>query len=827
MGPGNRRPSVRGRAAAILPWLAPLLAFFLPLSTSGITVLALLILAAWLVEGDLAAKADRIIAHPVCLALLVLFGLMALGLLWSPDPLAGLAVIRENWKIALLPLLMTTTREISPRRVVLAYLAGLAAAVLLTFLVWLDLVHYADVSPVHLTKGTFHVVYNPLLALGIYLALHEALWGGYPVRGRIGLLLLAGIMSVNMFMTEGRTGQLVFFVLMGLFLVQVLERSRRQAALAVLLLLPLVFAGGYHFSPVFRARIQAACREVACFHDNPQTSVGFRLLFWQNSWQIIRQHPLLGVGTGGFVDAYARINREHSPDVRPTDNPHNQYVLILVMLGLPGLLALLAIFGLMMREAGRVAPRWRRAAFAFPVFFLVIMLTESYLKVYETGFLFALFGGVLYVRRPDPRLIRLRTGEHRCWLILSYRANVPGSACSQHLDDRLVHFRDRGVEPVLLTGPVGERSDEWIHFRTFSLAPSGIRFEVRHFLRKHLEKRWQFKVAETLILLPVFPLYLLEKVIINLESEWSWWIMASLRGILLCRSLGPTVVYSTGGSASAHLAALVIRRFCRVRWLAETQDPLVHDHDWQRSRVVLHLYRGLERRICRRADAFVFLVAAARRHAELRTNGHCRARVIYPGADPGLLPPVSYRKGTYCRFAHFGSLAGTRNLVVFFQGLSRCLEQEPGLSRIVRVDVYGSFDGRSARVMDDLGLASLVEVHGPVPREEALGLMQMTDVLLLIQNIIFFSCETIPSKVYEYILTGRPILGLVHNNPELERLLADDRHQVAAADDPGRVAGAIREMVRRFEESDFASRPPENPLTVAGAVERLMELVGE
>ena len=74
-------------------------------------------------------------------------------------------------------------------------------------------------------------------------------------------------------------------------------------------------------------------------------------------------------------------------------------------------------------------------------------------------------------------------------------------------------------------------------------------------------------------MLPIFPFYLLEKIIINMESEWSWCFLASLRGLLLCRQLRPEVVYSTGGSASAHVAALLIKRWTGCTWIAETQDP--------------------------------------------------------------------------------------------------------------------------------------------------------------------------------------------------------------------------------------------------------------
>lgn len=820
----GRMQRLRVTAGRINTWLVALLAFVLPLSTSALTILAVLILLLWIFEGNYTDKLAEIFSNPVAVSVLGFFAVLTLGLLWSPNVVAGLEVLQDRWKIVLLPVFLTAISHERRPLYIKSFLAGLSVAMFITFLAWFDLIHYADVTPAHLTRKTFHVVYNPLLAFGIYLVLHEAIWGKCKAVLRVGLFTLAGVMSFNMFITEGRTGQLVFFVLMALLLFQVFRKARIKAVVAICLLLPTLFAAGYFFSPVFKQRLDTASQEVRQFRENPDTSVGMRLLFWQNSWEIIRQHPLFGVGTGGFQEAYARVNQQKSPSSIATDNPHNQYVLVATMVGIPGILALQLVFVAMFRQAFLQRDHWQRIRFAFPLFFLVIMLTESYLRVYETGFLFTLFAAILYRKKPDQRLQSLRSKGKKCWLILSYRANVEGSACSQHIDDRLPFFREQGIEPILLTGPVGEQSKSWIHLRTHSLAPSGIRFELRHFLRKHLHKRWQFKVVETILLLPVFPFYLLEKIIINLESEWSWFFLASVRGFFICRRYKPEVMYSTGGSASAHVAALLIKRWTGIKWLAETQDPLVHDHDWQRSKMVLRVYTWLERKICRRADTFIFLVRSAMEHTARRVQGNCRGAVIYPGSVPAFFQGGLYTKGDRCRFAHFGSLAGTRNMVVFFQALRQVLEEDPSLRGRMQVDLYGSFDGVSEREMERLQLEDLVVRHGSINRQQALTVMQQTDCLLLIQNIIFFSCETIPSKVYEYLLAGRPIIGLLHNNDELESMLTANGHQVVPADDVHAVAAAIHDVMTRYRETPFSSRPSRKIWTVQEAVNELLNL---
>lgn len=79
-----------------------------------------------------------------------------------------------------------------------------------------------------------------------------------------------------------------------------------------------------------------------------------------------------------------------------TDNPHNQYVLVLSHLGLVGLVSLLAVFAVQVRQAFVTRDGLQRMRLALPVLFLLIMMSESYLLVFETGFLFSLFSGVLY-----------------------------------------------------------------------------------------------------------------------------------------------------------------------------------------------------------------------------------------------------------------------------------------------------------------------------------------------------------------------------------------------------------------------------------------------
>lgn len=403
------------------------------------------------------------------------------------------------------------------------------------------------------------------------------------------------------------------------------------------------------------------------------------------------------------------------------------------------------------------------------------------------------------------------------WLVLSYFAGIDGMACSQHIDDRLSILSEQGITPILITGICGKPITGIKYSSIPSVGPSGIRFELRHLQRR----KPALKFLLALINLFVLPFYLLEKVIIDLDSQWSWFPLAIFKGNSLCRRYKPELVYSTGGPASAHLAAAFIARHNNIPWIAEFQDPLVHQ-DWLRSKRALKVFTWLERLICQQADAVILLTDKARENADSRTGLGNRGWTVYPGSNPASMPAVSYQKSACCHFAHFGSLGGSRNLKCFLEALQQALSENSSLVESVRLDLYGSCDKLSRSLIENFPFPNVIRDHGRILRQESLIAMKRCDVLLLIQNTEEFSAETIPSKTYEYLHTGRPVLGLVHHNPELSQMLTTLGHTAVAADSSEAVKETIVYCIDRWIQSETRPQPTASPYTIATAVNKLV-----
>jgi glycosyltransferase involved in cell wall biosynthesis len=407
------------------------------------------------------------------------------------------------------------------------------------------------------------------------------------------------------------------------------------------------------------------------------------------------------------------------------------------------------------------------------------------------------------------------------WLVISYFANIDAMAPAHHIDDRLPSFRKEGIEVRLLSSPCGVRCKNVVHTRILSPAPSGIRYEVRYFLRRKTRRKFWFKFWETLLLLPVYPFYFLEKIFLRLDSTWSWFITASAAAVVMALRYRPATIYSTGGPVSAHMAAMFAAAITGRHYVAEFQDPLFHQYSAP-GKFERRFIRRIERLIFSRADAVVFLTEKAAENARERYHSG-KSFAIYAGAIPQE-NPRPYTRGGHLTVAHFGSLGGSRHLDHILSALTVLISDDPALSGYFRLALYGNIAKTVKRSIELFPYRDTILSYGKVAREQALESMQGADVLLLIQNTDDVSFETIPSKVYEYLHTGRPILALVYRNAELQAMLERMGHIVVQADDAAAIQEGLMTYIGRWKENLLRSSDAKSPYTVGRAVSRLIEV---
>ncbi len=378
------------------------LAFVFPLTVAGANLIIGIIVLLWMFSGSYQIKFNQIISNKLAIFSMLFFSLHVVGLLWTEDLEWGLVIVKKMWYfLLLLPILLTITKKEYIKHYILAFILAMTLTELLSYLVWFEIIgplHKATVG--NPTPTMSHISYNPYLTFGIYLISYELLCNkSLSTISKYFYAFFALTMSINMFITGGRAGQVMYFAMITILIFQYYNPKRIKAAILTMIIVPSIFMSAYSMSTQFNDRVNEAIDNISSYNGEGKkdTSVGQRITYTINSFKIIQQHPLLGVGTGDFPSEYKKVHMQNTPDVGLTIHPHNMYILTAVQLGLLGLASMLLIFYQQLKFAlSSKVGIVKDLGVILPMLFLVIMWSDSYLLGHYTTLLFIFFSSFLY-----------------------------------------------------------------------------------------------------------------------------------------------------------------------------------------------------------------------------------------------------------------------------------------------------------------------------------------------------------------------------------------------------------------------------------------------
>jgi O-antigen ligase len=384
-------------------YLLIVLAFLLPLTVSGANIIIFIISILWLFSGDYRFKYNHIISSKLMISSIIFYLIHVVGMLWTEDYMWGFHVLHKMWYFILFfPILFNIVKKKYIVHYISAFLFAISLTEVLSYLVWFELIPPIKNATVeNPTPFMSHISYNPILTVAIYLVLYQIFFNTNLNKLRFFMYSFFAIsMTINMFITGGRAGQIMFFSMLAILIFQFFEKSKFKSLLGILLIIPIIFITAYQASPLFEKRVNLAFHEALTFEVEKVTkvsSVGMRINYALNSWHIIKENPIIGVGTGDFPSEYKKVNELNSPHIYNVTNPHNMYTLVMVQLGLIGLISMLSIFYYQIKFALNSSDKFfKNTGLALPLLFLVIMWSDSYLLGHYTTLLFIFLSSFLY-----------------------------------------------------------------------------------------------------------------------------------------------------------------------------------------------------------------------------------------------------------------------------------------------------------------------------------------------------------------------------------------------------------------------------------------------
>jgi O-antigen ligase len=377
-----------------------------PFGTAPMHIFVVLTLAGFICALVVSPALRTTLREPPALLALALLALLIVGTSWSigqPEDLE--TAVRKYLKLLVLPIgigLSLRDRTLPPSALRWA-LAGTAWLTTSTYLVWLGAMPTSSLGWWEVGNAHDPYVFRNHITIGIMLGFAACVcfltatycrkWSAR--LAAVGAGLWFGVPTV--ILGQGRTGYVALFIgLVCVFLLRVrITPLRTAAGLGAIILL---FAGFYMVSPNFQSRTNALVADLDT--ADPRSPNGLRLSFMQVGAQVFVEHPLTGLGTGSFAEAYAPTAHRNWPAgseiALSRHQPHSEFMLMAVQLGLPGLALYVALMAALGKAALAVRSFEADVLALLLAIYVLISTFNSLLWDPAEGYWFLLLSGCLY-----------------------------------------------------------------------------------------------------------------------------------------------------------------------------------------------------------------------------------------------------------------------------------------------------------------------------------------------------------------------------------------------------------------------------------------------
>lgn len=218
-------------------------------------------------------------------------------------------------------------------------------------------------------------------------------------------------------------------------------------------------------------------------------------------------------------------------------------------------------------------------------------------------------------------------------------------------------------------------------------------------------------------------------------------------------------IVTSGPPHSLHLIGLELKRKLNVKWFADFRDPwttIGYHKSLRLSSFAAKKHQQLESKVLNSADTIIVTSKTTKKEFEVLTTKPIA--VITNGYDVEKVE----KQALDIKFslAHIGSFLSARNPKILWESLIELIAEIPDFKVHLEIKLIGAV---SQEVLDSIagfGLNSFLNNLGYVSHEEAIAHQRKSQVLLLIEIDSEETRSIIPGKLFEYMVSNRPIIAI-------------------------------------------------------------------
>jgi glycosyltransferase involved in cell wall biosynthesis len=218
-------------------------------------------------------------------------------------------------------------------------------------------------------------------------------------------------------------------------------------------------------------------------------------------------------------------------------------------------------------------------------------------------------------------------------------------------------------------------------------------------------------------------------------------------------------IVTSGPPHSLHLIGLELKQKLNLKWFADFRDPwttIGYHKSLRLSSFAAKKHKALEQQVLNTADTIIVTSKTTKTEFQVITNKPIA--VITNGYDTEEVEKQTL--DSKFSLAHIGSFLSERNPLILWESLVELLHEIPDFKLHLEIKLIGAVSQEVLETISQFRLNPYLNNLGYVSHAEAIAHQRKSQVLLLIEINSEDTKSIIPGKLFEYMVSNRPIIGI-------------------------------------------------------------------
>lgn len=266
-------------------------------------------------------------------------------------------------------------------------------------------------------------------------------------------------------------------------------------------------------------------------------------------------------------------------------------------------------------------------------------------------------------------------------------------------------------------------------------------------------------------------------------------------------------IITTGPPHSLHLIGLELKKQTNIKWIADFRDPwttIGYHKELMLNKNSEKKYKELEKSVLTSADKIIVTSPTTKsefseltsKPIKVITNGYDEEKVLKTELDEKF------------SIAHIGSFLSDRNPINLWKALKEVVEENNEFASDFQLKLIGKVSKDILATINEFKLNKFIINLGYVSHDEAILHQRTSQVLLLIEIDSEETRCIIPGKLFEYMVSERPIIAIGPKASDFESILKEtNTGQFFTYDEKKRLKEVILAHYQLYKQNNLKVYP--------------------